>query len=1047
MNPRSRNTNAARPLLALAVATICTTASAEGRTDITVYDNNKTLWVLGQVAKTTNGETGIEIDKTVYDPATALPTQFSHYNKLMQTVTYDALGNVATVSDGRDSASFDTTVQLGNWTAGMPGTITFPGNVVRSAVISKLGDIKSVTDETGAQTCYTYDLMGRVTSITYPDETSGACIADAPWTKTFAAFTPMTVSEYGIGPGHWRQVVYTGNNTKILYFDGLWRPLVEVAYDAALPNSVSQTVKRYDDDSHVVFQSVALRGLVDYQAVTQGTRTSYDGLGRTVRMEQDSELGVLVSTTQYLAGFQTLATNPRGLQTTTSYYTLDQPTYDAPKVIQHPEGAVTEITRDVLGKTTLLRRRNTAGSAWVDRSYVYDAQQRLCKSTEPEVASTVVDYDVMGNVISSSSGLTLSGGDCTSDRAAASASGRVASRSYDTRGRLSTLTFTDHRGDQVWTYHPDSLPNQVTTLNDGVLVTNAYTYNKRRLLSGESQLQSGLTYSLGYGYDALGNLSTLVQPGSEVLNFAPNALGQATQAVSTYGTYATGATYYANGALAQFTYGNGIVHTLSQNLRQLPDRSTDSYGGVAVLDDSYTYDYNGNVAAISDGLPGARGNRTMAYDGLDRLTSVASPMFGSASYAYDVFDNLTHVSIGGIKARDQYYCYDSAWRLTNIKTGSCSGVSVVGLGYDVQGNLQNKNGRTYSFDIGNRLRTVADGAMAVETYRYDAQGRRIQQTGGSGDILSVYGQDGVLRYVRDNKTGMVHNYVYLAGSLVGERESVISTMTHVLKFQHTDALGSPVAVTDAARNVIERSEYEPYGQLLNRPIKDGPGYTGHVMDSATGLIYMQQRYYDPTIGRFLSQDPVAADSATGTNFNRYWYANNSPYRFTDPDGRLTSPMGGQAAELGMYLREIVESGDHDKAVAALDAKHDRDLKMADMLIDYSAAGPVKDAVEVLAKLRKGDDPTAKGTGAVAGEVASEVTESILTKKIGGNGAAVVAAVVGQAVGSITEATVDSAGPSAPKPPSSAQPPPPPPPHRPNGDSRPDVIPGHRPGRE
>ncbi len=49
---------------------------------------------------------------------------------------------------------------------------------------------------------------------------------------------------------------------------------------------------------------------------------------------------------------------------------------------------------------------------------------------------------------------------------------------------------------------------------------------------------------------------------------------------------------------------------------------------------------------------------------------------------------------------------------------------------------------------------------------------------------------------------------------------------------------------------------------------------------------MQQRYYDPGIGRFLSVDPVTANGNTGGNFNRYWYANNNPYRFTDPDGRL-----------------------------------------------------------------------------------------------------------------------------------------------------------------
>jgi RHS repeat-associated protein len=85
--------------------------------------------------------------------------------------------------------------------------------------------------------------------------------------------------------------------------------------------------------------------------------------------------------------------------------------------------------------------------------------------------------------------------------------------------------------------------------------------------------------------------------------------------------------------------------------------------------------------------------------------------------------------------------------------------------------------------------------------------------------------------------------------------------------------------------VTERSEYEPYGLLLNRALHDGPGYTGHVNDAATGLSYMQQRYYDPGIGRFLSVDPVTASGNSGANFNRYWYANNNPYRFTDPDGR------------------------------------------------------------------------------------------------------------------------------------------------------------------
>lgn len=104
-----------------------------------------------------------------------------------------------------------------------------------------------------------------------------------------------------------------------------------------------------------------------------------------------------------------------------------------------------------------------------------------------------------------------------------------------------------------------------------------------------------------------------------------------------------------------------------------------------------------------------------------------------------------------------------------------------------------------------------------------------------------------------------------------------------VRYYHTDALGSVVAISDENGAIVERREYEPYGrQLVPATLADGPGYTGHVLDAATGMVYMQQRYYDPAIGRFLSRDPV---SALKGPFNRYWYANANPYRFTDPDGR------------------------------------------------------------------------------------------------------------------------------------------------------------------
>src|SRR5690606_1312279 len=97
-----------------------------------------------------------------------------------------------------------------------------------------------------------------------------------------------------------------------------------------------------------------------------------------------------------------------------------------------------------------------------------------------------------------------------------------------------------------------------------------------------------------------------------------------------------------------------------------------------------------------------------------------------------------------------------------------------------------------------------------------------------------------------------------------------------------DPVLPPRAQMDPGAGRQARGEYEPYGKLLNAPLESGPGYTGHDTDPDTQYVSMQQRYYDPRVGRFWSVDPVTVDSAGG-NFNRYWYANNNPYRFKDPD--------------------------------------------------------------------------------------------------------------------------------------------------------------------
>ncbi|WP_379653484.1 RHS repeat domain-containing protein [Pseudoxanthomonas sp. UC19_8] len=143
-----------------------------------------------------------------------------------------------------------------------------------------------------------------------------------------------------------------------------------------------------------------------------------------------------------------------------------------------------------------------------------------------------------------------------------------------------------------------------------------------------------------------------------------------------------------------------------------------------------------------------------------------------------------------------------------------------------------------------------------------------------------------------------------------------------VEYIHTDALGSPIAVTNASQQVIERSEYAPYGDLLNRPDTDGPGYTGHVQDAATGMSYMQQRYYDAQLGRFLSVDPIGI-GLEGENFNRFWYGANNPYKFKDPDGRYTCDSStackAAAAGLGAIKAALNNPNNSEKTNSLLSA--------------------------------------------------------------------------------------------------------------------------------
>ena len=139
----------------------------------------------------------------------------------------------------------------------------------------------------------------------------------------------------------------------------------------------------------------------------------------------------------------------------------------------------------------------------------------------------------------------------------------------------------------------------------------------------------------------------------------------------------------------------------------------------------------------------------------------------------------------------------------------------------------------------------------------------------------------------------------------------------------------------------------PDGSAYDGIYREGPGYAGHVTDSQTNLTYMEQRYYDSVALRFLSPDPVDVSASDGGNFNRYWYGNNNPYRFVDPDGRKVRWEFGGGATLKDAVQTVFYLGRspmfREDATRLIDSSHTytfRFDRQASFNYDYSKSRTV-----------------------------------------------------------------------------------------------------------
>ena len=709
------------------------------------YVNDTAYWVLGLPQEVDNLSTGETESLNTYTAIDTLLTR-SRFGELLMTYGFNTAGQLSSFTDGDTNQT-----TLGNYYRGIPQQINYPDKTSESLTVDDLGQIRSITDQNSNTTSYGYDTGGRVNSVVYP---TGDTVS---WNSESITTVPISGTEQGIAGLHWRRTSQTGNYQEITYYDAMLRPLLVDSSVIGTSNSDITTAKTYDFAGRTLLSSYPVAGSVSWPSVTKGITTQYDALGRVLKTLQDSELGApLTTSTQYSYGARKLVTDPNNNLTTTAYLAFDEPSYDTAIEVIAPTGITQNIYRDLYGNPTAIIQSGSYNGVTnsVTKNLYYDSYHRLCRTVEPESGSEITTYDAANNVQTTATGLSISGAGCGTAPTASQTS-----YTYDPMNRVWTISPPSPTQGTVYTY--DGVGNVKTSISGTAI--QGYPRNKRNMLTGENLWlpNSNLTWSLNYTYDGNGHLSTVGYPNGEVVSYAPDARGQATQA----GAYAHAASYFPNGELSSFVYGNGVGYAAELNDRQILGNFSYGTANTLNLSEDLVYDPNGNITNVNDLANGPR-TKTFGYDALNRLTSAqASGLSVNESYSYDALNNLrTRLTQGSLFNLN----YDTNNRLNTLTVGTGTFATYT---YDAFGNRQSVNSgsatTSYVFDTKNQLLQIP----GVETYTYDASGRRITKTPtGGSPTYSFYSQAGELMFAYAPGNAQGTDYIYLGKKLIARND-------------------------------------------------------------------------------------------------------------------------------------------------------------------------------------------------------------------------------------------------------------------------------------